>query len=110
MRSFNASALPLLFAACFVCCAAVVGAAKAPSVLKVEPPNWWAGHSIKPVRVMIRGKNLTGARVEVVGAGLKTGLTRINAAGTYLFVDVSIDSQAKAGRRTLRITTNNGMT
>ena len=34
-------------------------------VEKVEPPNWWAGHSINPVRVLIRGKNLTGARVDL---------------------------------------------
>ncbi len=85
-------------------------AQSAPAVLKVEPPNWWAGHSINPVRVMVRGRNLTGARVEAVGAGLQTGLTRINAAGTYLFVDVVIDPQAKPGRRVLRITTNSGTT
>ena len=77
MRSFNASALPFLFAACFVCCAATVGAAQAPSVEKVEPPNWWAGHSINPVRVLVRGKNLGGARVEAVGQGIKTGLVRV---------------------------------
>lgn len=85
-------------------------AQNAPAVLKVEPPNWWAGHTINPVRVLIRGRNLTGARVEAVGAGLKTGLTRINAAGTYLFVDVLIDPQAKPGRRALRITTSGGAT
>jgi glycosidase len=85
-------------------------AQNSPTVLKVEPPNWWAGHSINPVRVLIRGRHLTGARVEAVGAGLKTGLTRINAAGTYLFVDVVIEPQAKPGRRALRITTVNGTT
>src|SRR3954470_18921289 len=90
----------LLSASVFAC-----SAQNAPAVLKVEPPNWWVGHTLNPVRVLIRGKNLTGARVEAIGAGLKTGLTRINAAGTYLFVDVLIDSNAKPGRRTLRITT-----
>src|SRR5262249_20630682 len=24
-----------------------------PEVLKVEPPNWWAGHTINPVRLLI---------------------------------------------------------
>lgn len=91
-------------------CALGVGAAQnSPAVLKVEPPNWWAGHSINPVRVLIRGRNLNGARVEAVGAGIKTGLVRVNAAGTYLFVDVLIDPSAKAGGRALRITTQNGM-
>jgi glycosidase len=97
--------LPLLFFAAAVC-----AAQNAPAVLKVEPPNWWVGHSINPVRVMMRGRNLSGARVEAIGEGLKTGLTRINAAGTYLFVDVVIDPQAKPGRRALRLTTASGMT
>jgi neopullulanase len=93
----------LLIAAVSLCVAQ-----NAPAVLKVEPPNWWVGHSINPVRVLIRGSNLTGARVEAVGSGLKTSLTRINAAGTYLFVDVVIDAQATPGRRGLRITTAGG--
>jgi glycosidase len=80
----------------------------APAVVKVEPPNWWAGHSINPVRVLVRGRNLSGARVAAVGKGVQTGLTRINAAGTYLFVDVAIDGEAQPGPRTLRITTPGG--
>ena len=81
-----------------------------PEILKVEPPTWWAHHSINPVRVMIRGRNLTGARVEAAGPGIKTGLTRINAPGTYVFVDVKIDANATPGRRGLRITTPAGTT
>ncbi len=42
------------------------------------------------------------------GAGIKTGLVRANAAGTYLFVDVWIDAGTLAGRRALKITTSNG--
>src|ERR671933_2902 len=74
-----------------------VGAAQsAPEVTKVEPPNWWAGHSINPVRVLLRGRNLAGARVEAVGgAGLRASNVRVNAAGTYLFADVSITPQAR---------------
>ncbi len=81
-----------------------------PEVLKVEPPNWWAQHSINPVRVMIRGRNFAGARLEAAGPGIKTGLTRINAPGTYVFVDVKIDANATPGRRGLRITTPAGTT
>jgi neopullulanase len=83
-------------------------AAQAPEVSKVEPPNWWAGHSVNPVRVLIRGRALGGARVEATGAGIKTALVRANSNGTYLFVDVVIDAGAAAGRRALKITTSNG--
>ena len=81
-----------------------------PEVLKVEPPNWWAQHSINPVRVMIRGRNLAGARVEASGSGIRTGLTQINAPGTYAFVDVKIDANATPGRRALSVTTPAGTT
>ena len=99
--------LALSFALLLVTSSVCVAQA-APTILKVEPPNWWAAHSINPVRVMVRGRNLTGARVEAVGAGLQTGLTRINAAGTHLFVDVVIDKEAQPGRRALKIRTGGG--
>jgi glycosidase len=96
----------LLFSLLFVSTSA--SAAQTPEVLKVEPPNWWAGHSINPVRVLIHGRNLTGARVETAGAGLRIGSPRVNAAGTYLFVDVVIDSRALPGKRVLKIVTPAG--
>ncbi|HVG18758.1 MAG TPA: alpha-amylase family glycosyl hydrolase [Blastocatellia bacterium] len=87
----------------------VCAAESAPEVLKVEPPNWWPRHSINPVRVMIRGRNLAGARVEATGAGVSvTGPPKVNANGTYLFVDLSIAPSARPGVRTLRITTARG--
>jgi glycosidase len=89
-----------------VCAAASVCAAqRLPSVTKVEPPNWWAGHSINPVRVMLRGQNLSGARIEAVGQGVRTGLASVNASGTYVFVDVFIERDAKPGPRLLRVST-----
>jgi glycosidase len=99
-----------MLAAWLVSAAAVCAAQGTPEVSKVEPPNWWAQHSINPVRVMLRGRNMTGARVEAVGAGLRTGLVRVNAAGTYVFVDVHIEPTATPGTRRLRLTTPSGTT
>src|SRR5215203_1455119 len=99
-----------LFMSLLVVCgaSAVCAAQRLPSVTKVEPPDWWANHSVNPVRVMLRGQNLGGARVEAVGQGIKTGLVRVNDAGTYAFVDVFIDRDAKPGNRLLRVTTAAG--
>jgi glycosidase len=109
MRIANNATARLLLTFIFVCAAASVCAAqRLPSVTKVEPPNWWAGHSINPVRVMLRGQNLSGARVEAVGQGIRTGLVRVNESGTYVFVDVFIDRDAKPGSRLLRVTTAAG--
>ncbi|HXK12620.1 MAG TPA: alpha-amylase family glycosyl hydrolase [Vicinamibacteria bacterium] len=79
-----------------------------PAVLKVEPPTWWRGHSLNPVRLLVRGKNLSRAEVTLAGPGLRTGPVRVNAAGTYLFVDVTIDPQAAPGPRTIGIRTASG--
>ncbi len=80
----------------------------APEVLKVEPPNWWANHSINPVRLLVRGKNLTDATVETTDAGLRLSNVKVNAAGSYLFVDVTIDANAATGVRNLTVKTPGG--
>lgn len=82
----------------------------APQATKVEPPSWWLGSTVNPVRLLIRGKNLSGARVESRGAGLSISATRTNEAGTYLFADVSLDPKTAPGRHTLTITTAQGST
>ena len=85
--------------------------AQAPQVAKVEPPSWWVGSSVNPVRVMIRGKDLKGARVQVNAPGLRiVGAPVSNERGTRLFVDVAISPQARPGTRDLRIVTANGAT
>ena len=78
-------------------------AAQAPEILKVDPPSWWVGSSLNTVRVMIRGRNLQGARVEI--PGLRVGVPKINVRGTYIFVDVFITA---AGKRSITVTTPNG--
>ena len=83
-------------------------AAAPPDVIKVEPPGWWIGHSINPVRLLIRGHNLIGARAIPSGAGIAAGSTRVNAAGTSAFVDVVIARNAKPGAHPLRIVTAGG--
>ncbi|MGB7620805.1 MAG: alpha-amylase family glycosyl hydrolase [Terriglobia bacterium] len=84
--------------------------AGAPEILKVEPPNWWIDHSINPVRVLIHGRNLTGARVEGSKTGIQIGPPRVNETGTYIFVDVRINPQATPGSYPLKIVTSKGTT
>src|SRR2546425_8837565 len=88
--------------------AKVCATQNAPQVLKVEPPSWWANHSINPVRVLIRGKNFEGARVEATGEGIAAKAAHVNASGTYVFVDIIISPQAQPGERSLKISTSRG--
>jgi glycosidase len=90
--------------------AATPSADGAPQVFKVDPPNWWIGHSINPVRVLIRGRSLSGARVEPEGVGLKASFVHSNAAGSYLFVNLTIDPASKPGRHSLKVLNAAGAT
>jgi glycosidase len=98
---------------CVLACGAVetraaVAAAAPPVVEKVEPPNWWAAHSINPVRLLVRGTNLRGARVRATRTETSPGTPLINSAGTYLFVNVTIDPRALPGDYPLTLETPGG--
>jgi glycosidase len=79
-----------------------------PSVTKVEPPSWWANHTINPVRLLIRGNNLSGARVKPTRPQTTVSDVRANSAGTYLFVSVRVSPLAKPGSYPLTIETAAG--
>jgi glycosidase len=100
--------LTLLFLASVLFAGASV-AAQTPEILKVEPPSWWIGSSLNPVRVLIRGKNLVGARVQPVGNGFRiVGAPKINESGSYMFVDLAILPNARPGEQTLKISNQSG--
>src|SRR5215207_11239202 len=97
----NRSALIRLF--CVHLWLSLSVAAQTPEILKVDPPSWWTRSSVNPVRLMIRGRNLQGARVQV-GPGLRiVGLPKVNERGTCIFVDVAIAPNAQAGKRTISV-------
>jgi len=85
-----------------------LAAQPAPVVEKVEPPNWWAGSSVNPVRVLIRGQNLAGARFNC--RRVSCSGARVSAAGTYAFVDVTIPPTLTAGTYPLVLSTASGST
>lgn len=82
--------------------------AQGPTITKVEPPNWWAGSSVNPVRVLVRGANLSGAQFAC--GRLACGNVRVNERGTYAFVDVTIPRDAASGDAALTLTTPGGAT
>src|SRR4051812_32768822 len=81
----------------------------APQITRIDPPSWWLGHSINPVRVLLHGANLRGATVRGT-AGLQIDHVVVNGAGTYIFADVHIASNLKPGPRKLTVTTSGGST
>ncbi|HZH32816.1 MAG TPA: hypothetical protein VEY11_18760 [Pyrinomonadaceae bacterium] len=68
-----------LVALSFLAAAAHAQKAPAPSVSKVEPPSWWAAHTINPVRLCS-----CAARICTVRAS-RPGAVRENAVGMITF-------------------------
>ena len=87
----------------------LVRAAAAPEVTRVEPPNWWPGHSLNPVRLLLSGTNLSRAQVESP-AGFEARNLRVSDDGNFLFLDLHVPSNAVAGMFPLRILTPDGAT
>ncbi|MFZ0061221.1 MAG: alpha-amylase family glycosyl hydrolase, partial [Pyrinomonadaceae bacterium] len=85
-------------------------ASAAPTITKVEPPNWWGRHTINPVRLLVRGTNLFGARVQATKPGVQASSVLVNGRGTYLFVNVTISPNARPGSYPLKLTTARGST
>jgi len=94
------------FALAALCLAAAPAAAQAPVIEKVDPPNWWAGHSINPVRLLVRGQNLRGATFAC--PRLRCTGVQVNAAGTYAFVDVTVPAGTAPGAYPLTLRTAGG--
>ncbi len=83
-----------------------VVAQPAPAISKVEPPTWWAGHSINPVRLLVRGSALSGAAFDC--APLVCSEARVNESGTYAFVNVTIPTGTAPARYPLTLRTPAG--
>src|SRR5678815_1391538 len=77
-------------------------AAQAPEILKVDPPSWWTRSTVNPVRLMIHGRNLQDARVDVQGLRI-INTPKINERGTYIFVDVFIAPTARPGQHSISV-------
>lgn len=95
---------------CIVLCLAAGAFAQGPMVEKVEPPNWWAGHTVNPVRVLVRGGNFKDAAVESQDSPLRISNLKINSRGDYLFFDLAIPENARAGKYAFDLRNSAGAT
>ena len=71
----------------------------------VEPLSWWVGMST-PLQLMINGDGVSAYDVVILPEGQGVEVTAVHKADSpnYLFVDVKIAEDAKAGDYTLRFT------
>ena len=75
------------------------------NVKHVEPLSWWVGMEM-PLQLMINGEAIAECDVEILPADAGVKVTAIHKADSpnYIFVDVAISEDAKAGDYTIRFT------
>ena len=66
-------------------------------ITRVEPLSWWTGMKT-PLQLLINGQNISQYNVSLEGEN-GVDITAVHKADSpnYLFVDVAVDSDAKAG-------------
>ena len=90
----------------FVAVALSATAAKPKIDIKhVEPLSWWVGMEM-PLQLMVNGDAISACDVEILPAGAGVEVKAVHKAESpnYIFVDVAIAEDAKAGDYTLRFT------
>ncbi|HEY2459661.1 MAG TPA: alpha-amylase family glycosyl hydrolase [Candidatus Acidoferrum sp.] len=81
----------------------------APTVTKVEPPNWWIGLTPE-ILLLLSGHNLEATHVVCNIPTLTVSRTQSSAHGDYLFIWLAIGANTKSGTAVCRITTGAGTT
>ncbi len=70
----------------------------APKFERVDPPSWWTESTVNPVRLLIRGENLSpGTIIESPNSELLLYNFRSSDNGHYLFADLQIPDKCKPG-------------
>lgn len=71
----------------------------------VEPLSWWVGMTT-PLQLMINGEGVSSYDVQILPADQGVEIAAVHKADSpnYLFVDVKVAADAKAGEYTLRFT------
>lgn len=82
----------------------------APKVDKVEPPNWWTPHTLKPIQLLLNGSDLSGAVVTTTSKGFKIDVRRISENGHYVFAYLDIGKDARPGTHRFQVKTATGTT
>ncbi|HEY6802045.1 MAG TPA: alpha-amylase family glycosyl hydrolase [Pyrinomonadaceae bacterium] len=101
---------PINIALLVIACGTIVLAQSAPTVSRIDPPSWWSNHSINPVRLLIQGRNLDGAKVSSSDRRLRASAIKVNEQGTALLVDLNINPGMTSGDYSLTVETSRGRT
>ena len=82
-----------------VCLLSVFAQLKAqnPIIKRIDPTNWWVGMKNPALQLLIYGTNIKGSKVNINYQGVTILEVHEVENSNYLFVDVRIAPETKAG-------------
>lgn len=83
--------------------------AQTPVIQRIDPTNWWVGMKNPEVQLLMYGKDLKGAKVYIDYPGVTVRQVYEVENPNYLFVDLYISPETKAGRFSIEVSKPNPM-
>ncbi|WP_111682273.1 glycoside hydrolase family 13 protein [Winogradskyella tangerina] len=72
--------------------------AEVNDIEKIEPPYWWVGFENKDLQLLVRHENIGATTPEISHSGIKLVEAHKADSPNYLFLDLQISENAKAGK------------
>lgn len=83
--------LPILFLTVYL------GGARAQSINRIEPGNWWVGMKLNTITLLVYGKEIQNLEPSIKYDGLNIVKVQKVENPNYLFLTIQISAEAKAG-------------
>ncbi|QTY27689.1 glycoside hydrolase family 13 protein [Flavobacterium sp. CS20] len=77
-------------------------------IKRIEPPHWWVGFEHQNLQLLVQGDNIGKAEVDLKYPGLSIENIHQADSPNYLFLDLKIEKNAKAGQLKLKFKTKDG--
>ncbi len=87
-----------LICSLFLCLFIEFIVAQNPTIQRIDPTNWWIGMKNPELQLLIYGKDIKGSQVNINYAGVKIQSIQDVENPNYLFVNVTISHDCKAGQ------------
>ncbi|PQJ74072.1 glycoside hydrolase family 13 protein [Polaribacter gangjinensis] len=77
---------------------------------RVEPPNWWIDFKDSSLQLLVKETNIGSAKPTISYEGVSIQKVHQAKSKNYLFIDLQIDKNTKAGKFDIVFTFNDGTT
>jgi neopullulanase len=78
------------------------------SLERVEPPNWWIGFKDSNLQLLVKEDNISTSTPEISYQGVTISETHKGTSPNYLFIDLNISENTKAGKFDIVFKDENG--